>query len=317
MLKFVARRLVEAIPALIGISVISFFLLHLIPGGPAQAVLGKNATVARIAAVDRSLGLNKPLTVQFGIWFWNLLHGQLGTSYTYDQPVTQVIMTALPHTLELVVVAIVLAHLFAVGLGALQGYYRNRWFDHLLTALTFFFWSMPVYWLGIILIQIFAIDLGWFPSGGISNPQDNNPGPLSYLHHAFLPMVVLMLGAMATWSRYMRSSMMDALVQDYIRTARAKGLSEKAVVLKHALRNSLLPIITLFGLSLPTLFGGALFVEEVFNYPGIGLLFWDAANNRDYPILLGVVVMTGVLTVVGNLIADILYGLADPRIQYH
>lgn len=316
MFKYIVRRIMESIPALLGIIVISFLLLHLIPGGPARGILGQHYTAARLAAIDASLGLNKPLPVQFGVWFWQLLHGNLGISYTYNQPVLKVIMTYLPHTLAIVVLSIVLAHVLAVILGSIQGYYKNTWFDHATTTATFFLWSMPIFWTAILFIKWFSIDLGWFPSGGITNPNSTNPGIGQYISHAFLPVLVLTLGSMATWSRYMRSSMIQSLIQDYIRTARAKGLSEKRVVFKHALRNSLLPIITLFGLSLPTLFGGALIVEEVFNYPGIGLLFWNAAFQRDYPILLGIVVMTGVLTVLGNLVADVLYSLADPRIQY-
>ncbi len=315
MLVFTLRRILQAIPSLIFVAIISFTLLHIVPGGPAQSLLGQHSTPARIAAINRSLGLNKPLYVQFGIWFWHLLHGNFGYSYSYDQPVMHVILVYLPHTLEIVTVAVILAHILSVLMGTVQGYFQGRWFDHVITTVTFFLWSMPVFWLGILIVIIFSIDLGWFPSGGITNPEFPG-GFASYISHATLPIVVLMLSTVASWARFMRSSIMDAMVQDYVRTARSKGLSEFMVLFKHALRNSLLPIITLLGLSIPSLFGGALVVELIFNYPGIGLLTWNAAFQRDYPIILGTVMMVGVLTVAGNLLADLLYGLVDPRITY-
>jgi peptide/nickel transport system permease protein len=315
MLVFTLRRILQSIPSLIFIAIVSFTLLHIVPGGPAQSLLGQHSTPARIAAINRSLGLNKPLPVQFGIWFWHLLHGNFGYSYSYDQPVLHVIGVYLPHTLEIVTVAFILAHIVSVVLGTIQGYYQGRWFDHVITTATFFLWSMPVFWLGILIVMIFSINLGWFPSGGITNPEFPG-GFASYVSHATLPIMVLMLSTVASWARFMRSSIMDAMVQDYVRTARSKGLSEFVVLFKHALRNSVLPIITLFGLSIPSLFGGALVVELIFNYPGIGLLTWNAAFQRDYPIILGTVMMVGVLTVAGNLIADLLYGLVDPRITY-
>ncbi len=316
MVRFIIRRLLEAIPSFLGICIFTFLLLHLVPGGPAEVAIGPHYSPARVAAVNRALGLNKPLDVQFGIWFWSLLHGNLGTSYSSNQPVLKMIGQALPHTLELVVVAIVVSHLLAIVIGTVQGYYANTWFDHAVTAVSFFFWSMPLFWLAILVVLIFSIDLGWFPSGGITNVTAIHSGFGSYVAHTVLPAGTLVLATVAGWMRYMRSSMVDALVQDYVRTARSKGLSELRVVFKHALRNSLLPLITLLGLSIPSLFGGALVIEEIFNYPGMGLLFWTSAFNRDYPVLLGITVIVGVLTIVGNLLADILYGLVDPRIQY-
>ncbi|AUW93658.1 ABC transporter permease [Sulfobacillus sp. hq2] len=316
MFVYIIRRIIQSIPALIGIAVFSFILLHIVPGGPAQTLLGQHSTPQRIAAINRSLGLNKPLAVQFWIWFDNLLHGNFGYSYTFNQPVLQVIGEYLPHTLAIVLIAVVLSHLIAIVLGTIQGYFRNRWFDHVITTVVFFFWSMPVFWLAIMVVLIFSIYLGWFPSGGINFSNGGPGGFIGYLDHAALPVLVLVLATVATWARFMRSSMIDSMLQDYIRTARSKGLSELSVVFKHALRNSLLPIITLFGLSIPTLFAGALVIELVFNYPGMGLLFWNAALQRDYPILLGIIMIIGLLTVAGNLLADVLYSLVDPRISY-
>lgn len=316
MIGYIARRLLQAVPTLIGVTILSFLIVHAVPGGPAQAMLGPRSTPLRIAAVNREFGLNKPLPVQYGIWFWQLVHLNLGTSYFYNQSVASLIAINLPRTLAIVGIGVVLAHLISILLGSLQSYRKNSAFDHITMVLAYFFYSMPTFWLGIILIVVFSISLGWFPSGGISNATESAAGFGVWASHIALPITTIVIGTVAGWGRYMRASMNEILIQDYIRTARAKGLGEFVVVFKHALRNSLLPLITLFGLSLPSLFGGALYVEVVFNYPGLGLLFWDGAVQRDYPIILGGIVVIGALTIIGNLVADVLYAVVDPRIQY-
>lgn len=317
MARYVVNRLLQAIPALIGVTVISFVLLHIVPGSPVHVMLGSRYTADRAAILSRQLGLNKPLWDQYVLWLGHVLAGNLGYSYIYHEPVATLIWQYLPHTIELVVVAVLLAHLFAIILGAIQAYFSDTIFDRIVTVLNYFFYSMPAFWLGIIVIQIFAIALGWFPSGGIVNVTADNPGIGDYLYHLVLPAFTLMVISLAQWARYMRSSMRETLIQDYIRTARAKGASEKRVLFIHALRNSVLPLITLFGLSLPSLFAGALFIEEIFNYPGMGLLYWNAANDLDYPVLLAIIVFLGIITIVGNLISDMLYAIVDPRIQYN
>lgn len=317
MLRFILQRFVQAIPSLIGITIIGFFLVHIVPGGPAQAMLGPKATPLRIAQINREFGLNHPLPVQYISWLGQLLHGNLGTSYYYNRSVWSLIWINMPRTLSIVGISVVIAHILSIILGSIQAYFHDTKFDYAMTALTYFFYSMPSFWLGIMIILFFAINLGWFPSGGLSNPLNPNPGLGSWAAHTTLPVLTLILVTVAGWGRYMRTSMSEHLVQDYVRTARSKGLTESVVVFKHALRNSVLPLITLLGLSLPTLFSGALLVEVIFNYPGMGLLFWDAANQRDYPVILGIVVITGFLTILGNLLADLLYGLIDPRIQYN
>lgn len=316
MLKFIVRRILQSIPTLIGITLISFAMIHIAPGNPVRLLLGNHYTIDRAAALTKQLGLNKPLWDQYLIWVGNLLQGNLGTSYVYNEPVTTLILQAMPHTLIIVVVAVVAAHLFAVFIGSLQAYYKDSWFDQVATVVNYFLYSMPSFWLGVLLVILFSITLGWLPSGGIVNNQLANPGFIDWVRHLILPSATLFLVSVAAWARYMRSSMWDSLLQDYARTARMKGASEFRVVFVHALRNSILPLITLFGLSLPALLSGALFVEEIFNYPGMGLLFWDAVLSRDYPIIMGVTIFIGVITLVGNLLADILYGIADPRIQY-
>ncbi len=316
MMKYALARAVQAVPTLLLLSIISFVLIHVVPGGPAVVMLGDKATPALIAQINRSLGLNKPLWVQYLIWLEQLLRGNLGYAYSYHQTVASLILTNLPRTLILVVSAIAISHVLAVIIGIYQAVHRDQPVDHALTALLYFLYAMPTFWLGVLMVSMFSINLGWFPSGGLYNPLLAHPTLASYMDHLVLPAPVLIIGSLAGWGRYMRSSMAETLVQDYIRTARAKGLSERAVLVHHALKNSLLPLITLVGMSLPSLFSGALIIEIIFDYPGMGLLFWNAAQQRDYPILLGIVIMVGVLTIVGNLLADILYAVVDPRIQY-
>lgn len=316
MARYIVRRILEAIPSLVGVSLLSFILLHIVPGNPVQLLLGQHYTPARAAILAAHLGLNKPLWQQYLIWLWHALHLNFGYSYVYTLPVFTLMAEALPHTLELVAVAVTVSHLVSILLGTIQAYYANSAFDQIVTVVTYFFYSMPSFWIGILVIKLFAITLGWFPSGGIVNPADTHPDFWNYAYHLVLPSMTLIITTVAGWSRYMRSAMRETLVLDYIRTARAKGTSEGRMLFVHALRNSVLPLITLFGLSLPALFGGALVIEEIFSYPGMGLLYWTAANDRDYPVLLAVVMLLGAITVVGNLIADVLYSVVDPRIQY-
>lgn len=316
MIGYIIKRILQAIPALLGVSIMSFILLHIVPGNPVQLMLGNHYTAARAAALSAQLGLDKPLVVQYLIWLGHVLEGNFGFSYYFNQPVTKVILHALPTTLSLVLIASIFAQLIAIIMGTIQAYFENTFADHVVTVLNYFFYSMPSYWLGILFVIFFAIHLPWFPSGGIINPQDSSPGFWDWLHHLVLPAATLTLIQLAGWSRYMRSSVRDTLLLDFIRTARAKGLHESTVLFRHVLRNSVLPQITLFGLSFPALFAGALYLEEIFNYPGMGLLFWNSVNQLDYPILLGVIMFLGSLTIIGNLLADIAYSVVDPRISY-
>ncbi|QSO48934.1 ABC transporter permease [Alicyclobacillus mengziensis] len=316
MLKYIIRRILEAIPTLLGVTVISFVLIHIVPGNPVRILLGNHYTLERAAALSRSLGLNKPLWEQYFIWLGHIFVGDFGFSYVYNKPVVNMILHALPHTLAIVLVSVMAAHLFAVFLGSVQAYFQNTVFDQVATVINYFLYSLPSFWLGLLLVIFFAIDIKLFPSGGIVNTNVSHVGFFNWLHHLILPVLSLFLISVAGWTRYMRSSMREALLQDYVRTARMKGATEFRVVFVHALRNSVLPLITMLGLSLPTLVAGALFVEEIFNYPGMGLLYWNAINNRDYPIIMAVTVFLGLVTVLGNLLADILYGVIDPRIRY-
>ncbi len=317
MSRYIIRRVLEAIPALLGVTIISFILLHIIPGNPVRVLLGNHYTAYRAEILTKNLGLNLPIYKQYLIWLWRALHGNFQYSYFYSKPVVGLILAALPHTLELVAIGIIIAHLSAIFIGTFQAYYADTWFDQVITVVLYFLYAMPVFWLGILVIEAFAIHLSWFPTGGIINPNNPNPNFWSYVYHLVLPGVTISATYVAGWARYMRSSMRDTMLQDYIRTARSKGAGEFRVLFVHALRNSVLPLITLFGLSLPALFGGALVVEEIFNYPGMGLLFWQAAMETDYPVLLAIIVFLGTITILGNLVADLLYAVVDPRISYN
>lgn len=316
MLRMVLQRMLQSIPTLVALTILSFILLHIVPGGPAQVMLGNNATPQLIAQINRSLGLDKPISVQYLIWIGGLLHGNLGYAYSYHQTVVSLIAENLPRTLVLVVTAVIVSHLIAIAIGVGQAVWRGSLVDHLMTSVTYILYTMPTFWFGIIIVSIFAIDLHWFPSGGFASPGVTTVSFGTYVSHLFLPASVLVMGTVAGWSRFMRTSMINQLEQDYIRTARAKGLPEFFVLFKHALRNSIIPLVTLVGLSLPALFSGALIIEMIFNYPGMGLLFWNAAQQRDYPVLMGIVVMIGFITIMGNLLADILYIVVDPRVHY-
>ena len=306
------RRVGQAIVVLIGVTIITFILLHLLPGSPVRAILGTRASPATIRQLNAELGFNKPLYVQYGLWVWNLVHFNLGFSYKLNQPVTALIGQRLPKTLFLVGSSLVLAVIIAVPLGIWSAVHRNRADDYVLTGLSFIFYSMPTFLLGILLIILFNQTLNWLP---FEAPQ-NQTYPWTDLNGMVLPVMTLTAVTVALFSRYMRSSMLEQMIQDYVRTARAKGVSNQSILVIHVLRNALIPVITLVGLSIGGIVSGAVVTEDVFNYPGMGLLYYNAAVSDDFPTLLGFVVVVALATVVGNLIADILYAVADPRIRY-
>ena len=306
------RRVGQAIVVLIGVTIITFILLHLLPGSPVRAILGTRASPATIRQLNAELGFNKPLYVQYGLWVWNLVHFNLGFSYKLNQPVTALIGQRLPKTLFLVGSSLILAVIIAVPLGIWSAVHRNRADDYVLTGLSFIFYSMPTFLLGILLIILFNQTLNWLP---FEAPQ-NQSYPWTDLNGMVLPVMTLTAVTVALFSRYMRSSMLEQMIQDYVRTARAKGVSNQSILMIHVLRNALIPVITLVGLSIGGIVSGAVVTEDVFNYPGMGLLYYNAAVSDDFPTLLGFVVVVALATVIGNLIADILYAVADPRIRY-
>lgn len=314
MTAYTARRFVQAIFVVLGVTIIVFIILHLLPGGPARALLGPRATNQQVHEFIVQNGYNKPVWVQYATYIGHLVQGNLGYSYHYNQTVDSLLAQDLPKSVLLVGLSYVVSVAIAVPLGILQAVRRNRPVDYTLTGASFVGYSMPVFWLGILLILAFAVKLHWLPPEG---PQGTTVGALlSQPQALILPVATLSIITVAQFSRFMRSSAIENLVQDYIRTARSNGLSERAVLFRHLLRNSLLPIITLIGLSLPATLSGAVITESVFNYPGMGLLLWTAATVRDYPVLLGFTVVVGLATVVGSLLADLLYAVADPRVRY-
>jgi peptide/nickel transport system permease protein len=313
MAAYLSRRLVQAVVVVIGVTIIAFVLVHLLPGGP-RALLGPKTTARQLHRFIVHNGYNRPIFVQYVRYLGNLLKGNLGYSFHYNQSVGSLLVQNLPKSALLVGLAYGLAFVVGVPLGLLQAVRRNRISDYVLTGLSFIGYSMPVFWLGILLILALAVNLHVFPAEG---PQGATVGAvLSDPGALVLPVVTLSIVSIAVFSRYTRSSAVETLVQDHIRTARAKGVTEHRIVSKHVLRNSLLPVISLIGLSLPAALSGAVVVESVFNYPGMGLLFWNAALSHDYSVLLGFTVVVSAATVVGSLLADLLYAVADPRIRY-
>jgi peptide/nickel transport system permease protein len=310
---YVLRRLATSIVIVIGVSIVIFLMLHLIFGSPAIVVLGAKATHAAIDSWNSQHGFDAPLVVQYGRYVNGLLHGNLGYSYIDYQSVVSLLAERWARSLYLSGMSLVLALVIAIPLGIFQAIKRNSVGDHVATGAAFALYSMPSFFLGLILIQLFAFSLPIF-----SFEASQSTSILTVMgdwNAMALPIATLTLITVASFSRYMRSSAMDALSQDYIKVARAKGLPERLVLLRHLLRNACLPIITLVGLSIPSLLAGNLITETLFNYQGLGLLFFDSLQKEDYNVLLAYTLIAAVLTVAGNFIADLALAVADPRIR--
>lgn len=316
MIVFIIRRLAQSVPTIIGVSLLTFLLIHVAPGGPALALAGEKATPTQVAVLTHALGYDRPLHVQYAIWVKALLHGDLGYSYARQAQVATLIAQRLPPTLILMGSALMLSIVIAVPLGVYQAQQRGTPFDRTMSLVVFLAWSMPTFWFGAILIIFFAVDLHWFPVGGLQTIDTVRFDWPSRVAHLTMPAVTLAIVSLAGWSRYIRGSMVEQLREDYVRTAIAKGVPQRSVLFHHTLRNALIPFITLLGSAIPGLFGGAVITEQVFAYPGMGQLFWQSAVNRDYATLLGMTMMTALLVVLGNLAADVGYALVDPRIRY-
>ncbi len=313
--KVIVRRLLQAIPVFIGITIISFALIHAVPGGPtARLELDADIRPEDIARIKANMGLDKPVWQQYLIWVGNLVRGDLGISYIDQRPVAKQIWERLPKTILLTGTALLLSIGLALPIGVIAAIKQYSWFDNITTIFSTAGISLPSFWLGLMCILIFAVRLRWLPSGGVVTIGQPFSVP-DLLKHLVMPAFVLATISIAGWSRYIRGSMLEVIRQDYVRTARAKGLRERLVIVRHALRNALIPVATLMGLSIPNLVGGALITETIFSWPGIGRLAWHATTKRDYPIIMGVVVMATVVVIFGNLAADIAYGILDPRIK--
>ncbi|MGI5466547.1 ABC transporter permease [Streptomyces sp. CA-132043] len=313
MTGFLFRRLAQAAVVLLLVSVIVFVLLHMLPGGPARAILGVQATPQAVAHFNHQQGYDRSLPEQYALHLGRLFSGDLGESYKLNQSVSSLLAERLPRTALLAGLAIVLAAVLAVPLGILQAVRRGKAADYVLTGAAFLAYATPVFFLGLVLVLLFSQQIPVFPAQA---PQaDTVGGILAEPRALVLPVVTTALGIVAAFSRYMRSAVLDNLSEEYVRTARAKGQSGARIMARHVLRNALIPLATLLGLYLPTLFSGTLVVESMFNYPGMGLLFWNAAQGSDFPILLGVTLVVGVATVLGSLLTDIAYAVLDPRIR--
>lgn len=312
------------VPLLIGVSIVSFLIIKLAPGDALIAMAMDpqsfvNITPEEQAKIREALGLNQPIYKQYLGWAKEVLKGNLGISLISRRPVSEMIKERLPATLCLGAAAMIIAVMVAIPVGILSAVKQYSLGDYLATLYAFIGISIPQFWLGLMLIYLFSLRLGWFPTGG-SMSFDVAPGfwptIVDRLYHFVLPVVTLAAASMAGWMRYQRTSMIEAIKQDYVRTARAKGLSEMVVILKHAWRNALIPVLTLLGFSLTTLVSGAYIVETIFAWPGMGRLGVEAIFRRDYPVVMGVGLVSALMVMLGNLLADVLYALADPRIRY-
>jgi peptide/nickel transport system permease protein len=311
---YLARRFIQAVIVVIGVVLIVFLISRLIPGGEARAVLGTRATQAQINHFNKVNGFTQPVWVQFWHYLYGLLYLRLGYSYRLTEPVWSALSHRLPKTLVLVGTSTLLALVIAVPLGVIQVVRRHKPSDYVLTGVSFLLYAMPAFFLGTLLIIWLSFDAHLLP---VEPPSGASPWAVFTDPTAFImPVFTLAAIYIAAFSRYMRSSMLDALAEDYIRTAKAKGASNRRVLYGHALRNALIPIITLLGLSLPAIVSGAVITEAVFNYPGMGLLTVQAAENHDIPVVLGTTLVATVATVIGSLLADVLYVIVDPRIRY-
>jgi peptide/nickel transport system permease protein len=315
---YITRRLLGAIPLLLFISIVTYAMMALAPGGPAAVLGPKGGGISpeAVAHLNALYGLDKPWYLQYFYWLRELVvHGSLGSSFVDQRPVVTKVLEKLPVTIEMIGLALLLTLLIAIPVGIYAGAHRNSRFDNVSSTVGFILYGAPIFWLSIVLIDLFAMHLHWFPSSGLSSLGHEND-PVDRLYHLTLPVIVLALGSFVSWMRYQRSSIIEAMGAPYIRTARAKGLSERSVLFHHAFRNALLPIVTLLGLSLPGLVGGAYFVEYIFSIPGVGYLTFTSIFSRDYPTLMAITMLTAVLIVLGNLLADVAYAVVDPRIRY-
>jgi len=316
MKTYLTRRLTTIFFLLVGVSIIGFSILQLAPGGP-LSMLAQTGDMSPqdLAILARQMGLDAPVPVQYFRWATHIIVGDWGRSYRDHLPVLEIIGSRIGATLLLMLTATTIAVIVGTLIGVRSGIRRGGKFDTAFSVVLVALVSIPTFWLGLVAIYVFSVKLGWFPAGNEETPGDGSF--IDVLRHLVLPALVLAMVNVAIWSRYMRASITDAISQDYVRTARAKGLSEFQILWRHVIPNSLLPMISIAGMQLPAQLGGALVTETVFTWPGMGRLFMDSLNYRDYPVILGVLMLTAMLTLLGSLIADICYAVADPRIRPH
>lgn len=317
MWSYIARRLEISVPILILVTMALFGLLQVTPGGPLDAMFPPDSPVSASARAEmaRALGLDQPLPVRYVEWLWQVVHGNLGYRSDNGEPVSQAIATHIGPTLELMATGLLIGIVAGVVLGIISAVYRYSFFDLLLTVLAFLGIAMPAFLAGLLGLYLFSIKLNWFPSGGLETP--GVPNSLAQnLYHLVLPAALLSINQVAQVMRYTRSSLLEAMGQDYVRTARAKGAGQGRVIIRHAFRNALLPVITIIGASIPNLVGGAVFLETIFTWPGMGQLFLGAVQGRDYSLIMGMTLILAVVVLLANLLTDIAYAVADPRIRF-
>ncbi|CAH0122189.1 Dipeptide transport system permease protein DppB [Paenibacillus sp. CECT 9249] len=312
MLKLIVKRLINMIPTLLVVATIVFIITRLIPGDPAAVMLGPQASVEDIAKLRDKLGLNEPIIMQYLHYLGDLVRGDLGTSLSYNQPVLSIIMERFPNTLLLSVCALLIALVIGIPAGIVSATRQYSFLDYALMILALIGVSMPIFWLGVMLVLFFSVELGWFPATGMGSLAD---GFGTFLKHLVLPSFALSTVSMATFARITRSSMLEVIKQDYIKTARAKGLRESIVVWKHALKNALTPLLTVIGMQISMMLGGAVLTETIFSWPGMGRLVVDAIDKRDFVVVQGTVLFIAVIFVLVNLVVDILYQVVNPRVN--
>ena len=313
--RYLVRGFLQAIVLVVLVSIIVFALIHAAPGGPGAVMADDRLSPDEIARMRANLGLDKPLPVQYVEWARNLLTGDFGISYADGRPVLDTILQRVPNTLILAGTAFLLSLAVAIPVGVFTGARSNSKIDNLVSGLTFVAMSVPVFWIGIIGIILFSVTWGWLPSSGMYTINQDK-SLVDLLKHLVMPAIVLSLPSMAMFTRFVRVSVLETLQRDYVRTARAKGLSPRAVMYRHVLRTALMPIITIVGISLPAVVTGAAVTESVFGWPGMGRLGYDAILSRDFPVILTLNFIAAVLTLIGTLVSDVLYALADPRIKF-
>jgi peptide/nickel transport system permease protein len=313
MLAYVTRRVAATIPIMLIVAFFVFSLLYIAPGDPAAIIAGDQATPADVERIRASLGLDQPFLVRFAGWLWHIVHGDLGLSIFTNLPVTQLIGQRITPTLSLMVLTLILSLVFAIPMGVVAAWRNGTWIDRVIMAIAVFGFSTPVFVVGYLLAYVFALQLEWLPVQGYTPPSE---GLLPFLRHLILPSVALGLIYIALIARVTRAAMLEVLSQDYVRTARAKGLGQRPILFIHALKNAAVPIVTVVGIGVALLIGGAVVTESVFAIPGLGRLTVDAILRRDYPVIQGVVLLFSLVYVLVNLLVDLLYTVFDPRIRY-
>jgi peptide/nickel transport system permease protein len=322
MIRYLAWRLVWMVPVLLGITVLSFAIMHLTPGDitTVQTSLNPNVSSESRERLREAYNLDEPLHVQYGLWLRRIVQLDFGDSFSADnRPVIDKISERLPVTLGINLASLLLILVVATPIGVISAVRQDSWLDRSLTVIVFLAFAIPGFWLALLCMVLFGVQLGWLPISGLHSPGAEHMGWGAWLadlaHHLILPVVLSAFAGIAGFSRYVRSNMLEVIRQDYILTARAKGLPEHTVILRHALRNALLPVITLLGLSIPGLIGGSVIFETLLGIPGMGQLFYNSVLMRDYPVVMGILVIGAVLTLLGNLLADLAYAWADPRVR--